>query len=320
VRTSSGDLTITRELSVNKTLWTAAIIVAVLLLGSKAVVLGEEPTPCTAAATRPLDKGQYTLFNPTPPDRMRDMDMDRPDKTNTPRTIDAGHLQIETGLFDYEYDRDRYQGANSRTDAVNLGQFDFRLGVLNSLELNAVVNAYDFYSTTDYVAGQSIRQNGLGDTVIGGKLNLWGDDAGDEPWATALAIQPQFKIPTAREDVGNGHPELFVIFPFSMNLAADLQLNFQTTVSRERSTDNTSDVTGWANTAEIDYSFTDKFDMYLEYWLHATTERHQESQQTLDVGAKYAVTDNLVLDTALNFGLNKASQTVEWLAGVSVRL
>jgi hypothetical protein len=304
---------------VRKTLCKATITVAALFLGSETVAFGNGPTPSTTATTQPTDKAQYTPFNPTPPDRMRDMDMDRPDKTNTPHTIDAGHLQIETGLFDYVYDRDRYQGANSRTDALNLGQFNFRLGILNSLELNAVVNAYDFYSTTDYLADQSIHQNGLGDTVVGGKLNLWGNDTGDEPWATALAIQPQFKIPTAREDIGNGHPELFVIVPFSMNLSPDLQLNFQTTASWERSTDNTSDVTGWANTAEIDYSFSAKFDMYLEYWLHATTERDEEAQQTLDVGAKYALTGNLVVDTALDFGLNKASQTIEWVAGVSVR-
>jgi hypothetical protein len=59
--------------------------------------------------------------------------------------------------------------------------------------------------------------------------------------------------------------------------------------------------------------------MYLEYWSHFSTERHREAQQTLDIGAKYAVTDNLVLDTAVDFGLNKASPTVEWVVGVSVR-
>lgn len=295
-------------------LWTSAILAVLLILAPPPVaVIADGPT------TQPAEKSQYTLCNPTPPDQMRDMDMDRPDKTNTPHTIDAGHLQIETGLFDDTYNRDRYHGDNARANDLAIGQFDFRLGVLNTLELNTVVNSYDFSATKDYITGDSVRQNGYGDTVIGGKLNLWGDDDGDTPGATALAIQPQIKIPTAREDVGNGHCEIYVIVPFSMNLTQDDQLNFQTTVSRERSIDDTSDVTGWANTAEIDHSFTDKFDMYLEYWSHVTTERHEEGQQTLDVGAKYAVTDNLVLDTALNLGLNRASPSVEWVAGVSVR-
>ena len=31
------------------------------------------------------------------------MDTDRPNITNTPHTIDAGHLQIEAGAADYAY-------------------------------------------------------------------------------------------------------------------------------------------------------------------------------------------------------------------------
>jgi hypothetical protein len=295
------------------------LVVIAGLLFCASVALADDPQPTTGPATRAPDKDQYTLFNPTPPDQMRGMDMDRPDKTNTPHTIDAGHVQIETGFFDYVYYRNRYQGADSRTDSVNFGQFDFRLGLLNNLEFNAVVDSYAYYQTKDYAANQTVRQNGFGDTTIGGKLNLWGNDTGDQTGATALAIQPQLKIPTAREAIGNGHPELFVIIPFSYNAAPNLQVNFQSTPSWERSTDNTSYVAGWAQTAEIDYSFTDKFDMYLEYWAHVTTERHQEAQQTLDIGAKYALTNNLVLDTALDFGLNKASPNIEWVAGVSFR-
>lgn len=294
--------------------------IALLLAACGRSALADDPTSVPATAAGATDKSQYTLFNPTPVDQMRDMDMDRPDKTNTPHTIDAGHLQIETGFFDYVYYRDQYQGANSRTDAVDFGQFNFRLGILNNLELNAVINSYDLYQTSDFAANQTVRQNGFGDTVVGGKLNLWGDDTGDQNLSTALAIQPQFKIPTAREDIGNGHPELFVIVPFTMNATPDLQVNFQTTASWERSVNNSSYVAGWANTAEIDYNFTEKFDMYLEYWAHVTTEDHQEAQQTLDIGAKYAVTSNLALDTAVNLGLNKASPTVEWVAGVSLRI
>jgi hypothetical protein len=305
---------------VNKTLLAVILLAAAAQLFCAAVARADDAQPTTRAASRPPDKGQYTLFSPTPSDQMRDMDTDRPNKTNTPHTIDAGHLQLETGLFDDVYYRDRYQGANSRQDALGLGQFNFRVGILNNLELNAVVNAYDFQRNTDYIANQSIRQNGFGDTLIGGKLNFWGNDGGDDTWATALAIQPQFKIPTAREDIGNGHPELFVGIPFLMNLPADFHLGLQTTVSWERSTDNTSDVTGWQNSASIDRVFFGKFDIYLEYWSHVSTERHQEAQQTLDVGVTYPLTDNIVLDTGVNLGLNKASSTVEWLAGVSVRL
>jgi hypothetical protein len=283
------------------------------------VARADDPVSTSAATSQPVDKWHNTLFDAVPLGQLRDMDTDRPNKTNTPHTIDAGHLQIETGIFDYDYYRDKYQGANARIEALNLGQFNFRLGVLNNLELNAVVNALDLNRNTDYTANQSRRQNGFGDLIVGGKLNLWGNDEADGTWASGLAIQPQFKIPTAREDLGNGHPELFVGIPFLMNLPAQFHLGLQTTVSWERSSDNTADVTGWQNSASIDRVFLDKFDIYLEYASDLSTERHQETQQTLDVGVTYPVYDNIVLDTGVNFGLNRASDTVEWLAGISVR-
>ena len=53
-------------------------------------------TTATAAfAADPLpDKAQYTLFNPTPPQWLREMSTDRPDKTESPYTVDAVHFQI----------------------------------------------------------------------------------------------------------------------------------------------------------------------------------------------------------------------------------
>jgi hypothetical protein len=293
--------------------------IAVFVIACSRTVLADDPIPTTQPTTAAVDKRQFTLFYPVPSDDLRDMDTDRPNKTNTPHTIDAGHLQLETGAFDYSYYRDRYQGANSRNETLGLGQFNFRLGVLNNLELNAVINAVDFQRTTDFLATQSIRQSGYGDTFLGGKFNFWGNDGADQVWATALAIQPQFKFPSARPDLGNGHAELFVGIPFLLNLPAQFHLGLQTTVSWERSTDDTSDVTGWQNSASIDRVFFDKFDIYFEYWSHLSTQQHQEAEQTLDLGSTYSLTDNVVLDTGLNFGLNHASTNFEWLAGVSVR-
>ena len=63
----------------------------------------------------------------------------------------------------------------------------------------------------------------------------------------------------------------------------------------------------------------DKLDLYVEYAAAATTKKHVEAGQTIDVGGTYALTDNVVLDTGLNLGLNKASNNVEILAGISVR-
>ena len=291
-----------------KTLLNAAAIALALFLHQGRAAAAEIPT------TQPIDISQST-----PTKQLRDMDTDRPNKTNTPHTVDAGHLQIETGFFDYDYDRNLYQGANARTDALDLGQFNFRVGVLDNLELNAIIDSYDFLRTADYITNKSAHQNGLGDLTLGGKFNFWGNESGGAPWATALGIQPQFKVPTARENLGNGHPELFVGFPFLVNLPAGFHLGLQSTISWERNSINTGDVTGWQNSASIDRVVIANLDVYLEYWSHVSTQRHQESQQTLDVGATYPWNDDIVLDGGVNFGLNKASDNIECLAGVSIR-
>jgi hypothetical protein len=292
-------------------------MLALLLAGQSAMADG---SPAATAATQPPDKCQYTLFNPTPVDQMRGMDIDRPSRTNTPHTIDAGHLQVETGIIDYSFYRGKYHGANTRSDTFGLGQFNFRLGVLDNLEINAVINSEDLLRNTDLLAHQSSRQNGFGDTVVGATLNLWGDESGDTVWATALGIQPQFKIPTARENIGNGHGELFVGLPFAVNLPAGFHLGFQSTLSWERNSQNNGETTGWQNSIAVDRAFFDRFDVYVEYWSHVSTEHHQMSQQTINVGVTISLTDNLAVDTGVDFGLNRATTTIECLAGFSFRM
>jgi len=46
-------------------------------------------------------KSGYTLFNPTPPELMREMLTDRPDKTEALILVDAGHFQIEADVLNY---------------------------------------------------------------------------------------------------------------------------------------------------------------------------------------------------------------------------
>jgi hypothetical protein len=290
--------------------------IPLVLFASVCLCRADDPAP----TTQPVDnKWQFNLFNPTPSNELREMDTDRPDKTNTPHTIDAGHLQIETGFFDYNYYRDKYQGANARMEALDLGQFNFRLGVLNDLELNAVVDSVDIARNTDYVANQSARQNGFGDLTLGGKMNFWGNDDSDDVWDTVFGIQPQFKIPTARQMIGNGHAEADVGLPMIVNLPAGFTLSLETDVSWLRNLADNGDVTGWANMASLDRPIFGKWDVYLEYWSQVTTEKHQEAEQTLDTGFTYPATDNVTFDTGVNFGLNHASDSIEWTAGVSVR-
>lgn len=279
---------------------------------------------CDESATNqtvspPPDKSRYTFFNPTPDGQLRDMDTDRPNVTNTPHTVDAGHWQFECGIVDYAYSRDDLPGNNLRSDDFALGQFNFRMGVLNDLELNAVVDACEIDRVHDYSGNTTFRAGGFGDMIVGGKLNLWGNEGGDDPGYTALAIQPQLKIPTARKDIGNGRLECFVAVPFLENLPGGFHLGLQPGVSRERNSSNTGYVTGFPSSVSLDRAIIGNLDVYLEYACHLTTERHVTEPQTVDFGGTYPLTKSVVLDAGVNLGLNRASHDIEVLTGISLR-
>ena len=42
----------------------------------------------------PPDKSGYNLFNPVPENLMRELSPDRPDKTESPYTVDAGNFML----------------------------------------------------------------------------------------------------------------------------------------------------------------------------------------------------------------------------------
>lgn len=295
-------------------------IYLIVLFSAALTPLARADDSTTAPPASPTpDKSQYTLFNPTPDNQLRDMDTDRPNVTNTPHTIDAGHWQIETGIMDYAYYRDNSSGNNVRSDDFAFGQFNLRMGVLDDFELNAVLDTYETDGVHDISSHSTVRASGFGDTVVGGKLNLWGSEGSDAPGCTALAIQPQFKFPTARNDIGNGRFEFSVGAPFLANLPAGFHLGLQPGVTQERNSSNSGYVTGFPGSVSLDRLVFGNLDVYLEYACDVTTEKHAIAPQTVDMGGTYPLTKNIVLDAGVNVGLSRASNNIEVLTGISIR-
>src|SRR5262245_17157765 len=58
----------------------------------------------SSASASGAEKDQFNILNPTPRHLMREMVTDRPDQTEVPFTVDAGHVQFESDLFSYAYD------------------------------------------------------------------------------------------------------------------------------------------------------------------------------------------------------------------------
>lgn len=164
------------------------------------------------------DKAQYWLFRPTPESLMRDMTTDRPDLTESPFTVDAGHIQVETNIFGYA--RSRPDSDGEFTKSFEYTTTNVRIGLTNFAELNVVFAPHAVVKShsPDPEVGVT-RQSGSGGVDLRLKINLWGNDSFQKPGATALAILPFLTIPTGWEN-GISPPgvEGGLIVPFSIKL------------------------------------------------------------------------------------------------------
>src|SRR3954465_11552153 len=84
------------------------------------------------------NKSEFNLFNPTPPDLMRELNTDRPDKTESPYTVDAGHVQVEMDLASYSYDRNNPQHEARRVQRLDILNTNFKIGLLNNLDFQLI--------------------------------------------------------------------------------------------------------------------------------------------------------------------------------------
>src|SRR6185436_5938901 len=137
------------------------------------------------------DKSGYTLFNPTPDEAMRELSADRPDKTDCPFTVDAGHFQLEMDYANYTWDRPIGQ-PGVKIEGYQLAPMNLKVGLLNNLDFQLVLSPWQSLKTVDENTGSTKKASGFGDATPRAKVNLIGNDGG--PFA--LALMPFVKIPT----------------------------------------------------------------------------------------------------------------------------
>ncbi|HUR44642.1 MAG TPA: hypothetical protein VMZ27_02110, partial [Candidatus Saccharimonadales bacterium] len=111
--------------------------VALVFLSSAVLLHGEDSSPV------PPDKSAYHLFNPTPAALVRELNTDRPDKTESPYTLDAGHFQLEMDLVSYTYDRYTDPSGGPRTESWAIAPFNIKAGLMNNVDLQLVVGTYN---------------------------------------------------------------------------------------------------------------------------------------------------------------------------------
>jgi hypothetical protein len=275
----------------------------------------DTPFPTGGTNSPAADKSQYHLFRPTPSALMREMSTDRPDKTESPYTVDAGHFQLEVDFVSHTRDHDTSNGGDTRVASYAVAPLNLKAGLFNNVDFQLILETWNKTKTEDRVAGSVVRQSGFGDIVPRLKLNLWGNDGG----RTAMAVMPFVKIPTSQDNLGNDAVESGVIFPLAVELPKGFSLGIMSEFDMMRNGADSGYHPEFINSITLGHDIIGKLGGYLEFFSQVSTEKDTAWIGTVDLGLTYGVTPNLRLDIGVNIGVTRSADDFNPFAGMSFR-
>jgi hypothetical protein len=277
---------------------------------SSAKALAEKPEP-------KADKSQYHLFKPVPKDLMRELSTDRPDKTESAYTVDAGHFQIEWDLFSFERDRNNPDDDFTKVDSYSFASPNFKMGLTNRIDIQFVFQPQIIENTRsrdeDGVVFHETKQ-GCGDLTVRTKFNIFGNDGGGK----AFALMPFVSFPTNQEELGSEGVEFGLIAPFNMDLPCGWAMGVMTEFDAVRDDGDTGYDVDFFNTITFGHDIIGDLGGYLEF--ASTVHSNGDAWEgTVDFGFTYGFTENIQLDWGCNVGVTRSAPDVNPFLGLTVR-
>lgn len=282
-----------------------------MVAGGGMVVHAQEATRHDSASP---PKSRYTLFHPTPPDRLRELSTDRPDQTESPYTVDAGHVQVEMDLVNAARDVDRSDGGNVRATLWGVAPLNVKLGLLNNVDVQVVLDTYMRSHTRDGKSGIADTMSGFGDLTTRLKVNFWGNDRG----RTAFGVMPFVKWPLSRSDLRNGRTEAGVIFPFAADVGGGWGFGAMTEVDVVAGEAGGHDME-FVNSITLGHDVARKLGTYVEFVAVTGSAPGFRRQMQADVGLTFGWRENVQFDVGCNFGANESAFDLNPFSGLSVR-
>ncbi len=256
-------------------------------------------------------KDRYSLASPTPANLMREMSTDRPDKTESPYTVDAGHVQVEMDFISYTRDGDD----DLRVRSINIAPINLKLGLTNSADLQLIFDSYVRQTVEDRTTDQRRTVEGIGDVTVRLKQNLWGNDGG----STAFALMPFVKLPTNSGGIGNDQVEFGVIAPLAIGVSDRVGIGLMTELDLLEEADGTGLAPTLINTATVGVGLTERLGIYTELFTEKSIEKGADWVVTWDTGLTYAISGDVQLDAGVNLGVTDSADDVNLFVGLSRR-
>jgi hypothetical protein len=230
----------------------------------------------------------------------REMSADRPDKTESPFTVDKGRFQFETDFANLIL--------NDAGSELLLGYVNAKYGIAENADLQAI-----FSPAKRTTVNGAAASWGVSDLTLRFKYNLFGNDEG----ARSLGVIGYATLPTERRfgqatgvagrSVNGGFSTPFATEFAGFDVGAMAQFDFGAT--NDLSTMVTFGHELWGD-----------FSGYAEFFNTMPSWRTDGWQATADFGVTYGVSPDLQLDANAHFGLTEASDRLQLFSGFTWRL
>jgi Putative MetA-pathway of phenol degradation len=235
---------------------------------------------------------------------------DRPTKSGNTCTVPAGDVQIEADVINWS--RASADGVTSKT--ILFTNPTLKYGVLSNLDVE--MNWAPLIRVRTTVEDRPSRANtfmSTGDLFLRVK---WAAVSGD---AFSFSVIPYVKVPTASDDVGNGHVEGGMIGRMKFSLPANFSLIVAPELDAFENVDRTGSHLNVINVINLNRSFG-RWTVFGEIWNQQSFDPAETFvQTTADTAVAYLVTKTLQLDVGANFGLTRAAPQQQYYIGVSKR-
>lgn len=294
-------------------------------LADYAYVLGSEKTDRATDAIDWIDlnklKRQFTLFNPTPNELLREFLTDRPDKTLTPVTVDAGHVQFETDFVTYKFEREQQpqeQGLKDRR-FYSFMLTNVRIGVTNNSDFHIVLQPFDYIDGTAPRSSATTDQGtafGFGDMSLMLKHNVWGNDGG----ATALGWSGRIDLPSGSPAITSGYVEGGGAIFWLRRWPNKVYLGLEVGVDARENVRRLGYHAEFLNSASFAFGLTKRLSTKFELASVASTEPKQPWEGIFATALLYQPQENVQLDLGINVGLTRPAADINPYLGFSIRL
>ena len=268
------------------------LLAAALAAAVPATALAQTPAPAPAA-----DSGPSAICT------------DRPTKVFATCTVEQGHLQLETDIFNGTFLR----LGGVTTDTYLVTNPTLKYGVTPKLDIEANIAPYVFVRSSSGGATSTVK--GIGDLYLRAKYAAYSSADGK----LTATIVPYVKAPTARTGIGNGEVE------GGGALAIGYKLSDVWTLALSPEVDAYADSTGGSGrhvnhieVINLSRSLPNNITVGGELWGDWNYDPSGTIRQySADVAVAWGMTKFLQLDAGLNFGLNKYTPGVQAYVGVS---